>query len=78
MLAVAAGRYAVWSVSVVKYVPRSVGCRRVVSSLTTSAITSALLVVKSITRSCADAVQCQRVCATRAFVPPSVDSCICE
>ena len=75
---VAAGRLAVWSASAVKPSVQSDTSRPLVSSLTTSAITSAFLVVKCITRLCADVVQCQRVCATSAFVTPSVDSCICE
>ena len=37
-----------------------------------------MLVAKCITRLCADVVQYQRVCATSAFVTPSVDSCMCE
>ena len=78
-LLVAAGRYAVWSVSAVKSVVQSdTSSRLAVSTLTTSAITSALLVAKCITRLCADVVQCQRVRATSAFATPSVDSCICE
>ena len=48
------------------------------SSLTTSEITSALLVAKSITRPCAVVAQYQRVCCTSASATPSADSWTCE